>query len=504
MQHAASHRWGQAETLGLIFIVVLSYFTIVHNFSTPQHFFWDENYHIASAQKYLNGIYFMEPHPPLGKMIVALGEKVLNQNATDDQFIGTDYAQNPPAGFSFTGYRLFPVLFAWLTAPLLFLIFLLLTRRTLWAVLLSFLYVFDNALLVHLRSAMLEGPLLFFSCLTILAFLLLIERRDEQWPFIRSALLFGFAFAAVMTTKVFGLVLILLVPALFFLLRNHRGQFLRFLLWSAVAFLPFYAGVWQLHFSIARTVNPALADSGYYQASPAYKKLLTEKKTTSLAAFPVMLRDSLNFVGHYEEGVPRLNLCKKDENGSPFFLWPFGGRAINYRWETPDGQQFRYLYLQVNPVVWGLGLLGVVLAAMLLLAEQTAGLRELLKNKPMLLTFFGVYIAYMLAIMYIGRVMYLYHYFIPLLLSFILFALVLTEITQLGRRRLTEEGKTTGLFVLALFVFLGYQFFRPLTYYEPLTDAQFQRRALLRIWELHCVHCSPDSPFVMPSDSAAK
>ncbi len=502
MQRSAQHTWTQWETLGIVFIIVLSYFTIVHNFSTPQHFFWDENYHIASAQKYLNGIYFMEPHPPLGKMLIALGEKMLNRNADDDQFIGTDYAKNPPAGFSFTGYRLFPILLAWFTAPLLFLIFLLLTRRTLWAIFLSFLYVFDNALIVHLRSAMLEGPLLFFSCLTILAFLLLLEHREEKWPFIRSALLFGLGFAAVMTTKVFGLILVLLVPALFFLLRQHRGQFVRFLLWSALAFIPVYVGVWQLHFSIASNINPSLADSGYYQASPAYKQLLTEKRTTSLSGFPVMLRDSVNFIGHYEEGVPRLNLCKKDENGSPFFLWPFGGRSINYRWEPPDGQQLLYLYLQVNPVVWGLGLLGIVLAAIMLSAEQTVGLREPLKNKAMLLTFFGLYAAYMIAIARIGRVMYLYHYFIPLLISFILFALVWNELPQLGRRRLTEEGKTTGLFVLALLMFLGYQFFRPLTYYEPLTDAQFQRRAWLRIWELHCVHCTPDSPFVILSDSA--
>ena len=502
MQKTAPQSWLQSEaTLGLVFITVLSFFTIVFNFATPQHFFWDENYHIASAQKYLNGIFFMEPHPPLGKMIIALGEKVMHQNATNDQFIGTDYATNPPAGFSFTGYRLFPVLFAWLTAPILFLIFFRLTRRTLWSVLFSFLYVFDNALIVHLRSAVLEGPLLVFSCLTILAFLVLVERKEEKWPFIRAALLFGFGFAAVMTTKVFGLILVLLVPALFYFLKNERGQFLRFLLWSAVAFLPLYAGVWQMHFSIAAKINPALADQGYYQASAAYKNILTEKKTGSLSSFTVMLRDSLNFVGHYEDGVPRLNLCKKDENGSPWFLWPFGGRSINYRWETPDGQQYRYLYLQVNPVVWGLGLIGVVLAAILLIAEQTAGLQERLKNKEMLLTFLGTYIAYMIAIARITRVMYLYHYFIPLLLTFILFALVFEEIRHIGKRYLTEEGKTLILFILALLIFFGYQFFRPLTYYEPLTDSQFQRRSWLRIWELHCVHCSPDSPFVIPSET---
>jgi hypothetical protein len=54
----------------------------------------------------------MEPHPPLGKLLIALGERVLHANSTDDQFIGVDYAHNPPADFSLAGYRLFPVLLA--------------------------------------------------------------------------------------------------------------------------------------------------------------------------------------------------------------------------------------------------------------------------------------------------------------------------------------------------------------------------------------------------------
>ena len=102
--------------LPLAFLAVLSYATIVSGFSRPQALFWDENYHIASAQKYLNGVFFMEPHPPLGKLLIAAGEGLLQRNDRNDQFIDTDYATNPPEGFDFTGYRLFPVLFAWLTA----------------------------------------------------------------------------------------------------------------------------------------------------------------------------------------------------------------------------------------------------------------------------------------------------------------------------------------------------------------------------------------------------
>src|SRR3989338_4008405 len=225
-------RFSQEKWVCGLFILVIGYFTIVHNFWVPQALFWDENYHIASAQKYLSGVFFMEPHPPLGKLVIALGEKLLNFNPVDTQFTTTDYATNPPAGFVFTGYRLFPVLLAWLTAPLLYGIFLLLTRKPLWAMFLSFLYVFDNAMLVHLRSAMLESTLLFFSVLTIFAFLLLWYAQQDRGRLLKASLLFGFAFACVMTTKLFGLVLILLVPALLIRYRKQWRTFGRFCLWA--------------------------------------------------------------------------------------------------------------------------------------------------------------------------------------------------------------------------------------------------------------------------------
>jgi len=55
-----------------VIILAVSYFTYFKNYDYPPSVFWDENYHIASAQKYLTGVMFMEAHPPLGKLFVAL------------------------------------------------------------------------------------------------------------------------------------------------------------------------------------------------------------------------------------------------------------------------------------------------------------------------------------------------------------------------------------------------------------------------------------------------
>jgi dolichyl-phosphate-mannose--protein O-mannosyl transferase len=193
-------------------------------------------------------------------------------------------------------------------------------------------------------------------------------------------------------------------------------------------------------------------------------------------------------------------MCKKDENGSPWFYWPFGARAISYRWESlTDGNAYKYLYLQSNPVVWAMGLLGICLAVLLLLAQYLVPTIPRLKHRFLLSTFTILYVCFLIAVSRIERVMYLYHYFLPLLFTFMLFALVFDELEILGKWRLTEVRKTSILLGLAVAIFFSYQFYRPLSYYEPLTDKQFQSRSLLRIWDLTCVRCQKNDPLVVPS-----
>lgn len=487
----------------LLCVIAISFLTYFNNYWLPARVFWDENYHIASAQKYLNGVFFQEQHPPLGKLLIALGEKLLHPNARTDQFISTDYATDFSNEFSFAGYRLFSALLGWWSAPLLFLIFLLLTRRSPFAFLLSFLYVFDNALIVHLRGAMIEGPLMFFSVLMILAFFLVLEWRERPRLFLLGSLLFGASFGCVLTTKLVGLALILLLPALLYALLPDWRKIVRATGFFLLGFLVLYCGIWQIHFSLATRVNPILSNGGYYHASDAYKSILAEGKTSSPLAFPTMLWDSIEYVSYYSKGVPRLDLCKPDENGSPPYLWPLGARTISYRWETPDGQSYEYLYLQSNPVVWLASFAAVLIAAALLLASILLPLREKLRYRYLLTVFVGCYAGYMIAVSLIGRVMYLYHYFTPLLLSFIILGILTVEISQIAGRALSDFLKTWILGIFGTIIFLVFFFYAPLTYYKPITNEQFKLRALLPVWELTCVNCTKFSPTVVPRSCPA-
>ncbi len=486
--------------LPLLFLILLSYLTVVHGFWNPTALFWDENYHIASAQKYMNGVFFMEPHPPLGKMLIAAGEVLLDQNPADDQFIGTDYATNPPEGFSFLGYRLFPVLFAWFMVPILYGIFMLLTGRPLWAMLLTLLPTLDNALLVHARSAMLDSIMLFFCMLVILAFLALIRKHSRDTTTLLSVL-FGVAFACALATKAFALLFVLLVPLIGWKLWKDRSTLIRVSLFAGIPFLVVFGGIWYAHFALGQVVIPALPDDGYYQSSDAGKAIVDAGRTASPLAFPVLLRDAFAFVPHYEKGVPSLDLCKDDENGGPWFLWPIGARSITYRWETADSYAYRYLTLVVNPVAWGAALLALIVGIVLFFGPFLMNITEKQTLRFELGTFLLLYACYMAAISQIDRVMYLYHYFLPLLFTFMLIGIVTVMVDRIGPLKLTEERKTLGLLGLAVLTFVSFQIYRPFTYYEPITDDAVTRRAIIDLWDMHCVECDAPHPLAIPTKS---
>lgn len=487
-----------SAALYLLFVVLLSFFTYFYRYNEPKAVFWDEPYHIAAAEKYLSGVFFMEQHPPLGKLLIALGEKITNSNPKHDINITTDYARNFPEGFSFTGYRLFPTLLAWLTAPLLYFIFLLISGNPVFSALFSFLYIFDNAEIVHSRGAMVDSPLTFFGLVCALIFLHLQKKGTSNNKHIALSALFGIVFGLAMATKVVGLIFILLVPALLYLLYPKWDRMVTFCALSLGGFIIAFCGVWQIHFALGSRIVPELNNEGYYQASDEYKAILAAKQNGSLAAAPIMLRDSLKYITYYNKGVPRLDLCKPDENGSPSYMWPFGARSINYRWEKTADDRYRYLYLQSNPVAWGLGFIGVVLCGFFLLSRVLLPSERKLKHGHLMLTFFGMYSGYMIAISMLPRVMYLYHYFIPLLFSFILFALAVENLEFIGKLKLTTNRKLIGLTMLGVLIFGAYQYYRPLSYYEPIADEAFQRRAIVPMWELHCVRCEKVSGIAVP------
>jgi hypothetical protein len=312
----------------------------------------------------------------------------------------------------------------------------------------------------------------------------------------------GASFAAALGIKITSLFLVIGAPAIGFALWRKKRAVLEPLVSAFTSFLIFYAAIWEAHFYLAYTVNPALEDDGYFLAAPSVRKVLDAGEGGRLVNLPLMMRAAYNYSMQYHHGVPQLNLCRDDESGSPPYFWPFGARSVQYRYEvTSDGAYTRYIYLQANPAAWLCSLVGVLGGAAALYAMVFLGAWGKLRRAGPLTVFFVLYAGYMAGVMRIDRAMYLYHYLVPLIVGMILFGLVLDEVSWIGPWRVSLKQKTMAL-RCALAAVLGcFMYFSPLAYFQPLTEKEVAARAWIPLWDLHCGWCPRTKVLAYPEDS---
>lgn len=306
--------------------LTLSYFTYFKNYTKPINPFWDENFHICLAQKYIDGVMFMEPHPPLGKMLIAFGEIIFksNQSVEKSAFLETDHLSEFPENLSFRGYRFFPVLAGWLSALLIFLIILHFCRNYLLSFLMSSLYIFDNALIVHFRGAVLDGIQIFFILLAICYYLYFIVGKDHTK--IVHVTILAMITGLAISIKLTSCILILLFPMILLYriqsIRDGKVDIFKSLkFWSKAIRLSFIYFVVILFvfitpYYIHCRLGTKIVGNRYYQASSIYKKILDENNTKSISAFPIMLKDNLHYIKSYQKSVPSLKYYDESENGN--------------------------------------------------------------------------------------------------------------------------------------------------------------------------------------------
>lgn len=464
----------------------------------PQSLFWDENYHIASAHKQLAGVMYMEAHPPLGKMLIALGEHLVGVNRELDtsRLLSRDHVENShlPRGYHYAGVRLPSVLAMIASVLLLYAILWRLTGQVVVAFAFAGLLVVDNALLVHTRAAMLEGMQIFFALLAIYVLVVAVHRRGpvRLWHYLVLALAIGLA----VSVKLNAAVLLLLPVALFAfdqwsVLKDRRWlAVLRRMASSVAVTVIGIAAVVLTVFYVHVASGTQVPDNRWYKASLDYRTHVRAGSTGSLSGFAIGLRDQLRYIAGYADGVPRLDPCKPGENGSVAWGWPFGGKTINYRWnrELVDATpKVSYTYLVGNPLVWAAVLLGILLSTSLICARFVFGLvvhdRRLF---AWIALSTALYWGYLIAIARVDRVMYLYHYLLPLVFGVLNLALVYryvhAESLLAGRRH-----PRINLLVFLVLAIVVFAYFAPLTYGLPLSADEFARRQWLDFWRLEPV-----------------
>lgn len=460
--------------------------------------FWDENYHIASAQKHIDGYMYMEPHPPLGKMLMALTEVVIGDNAKVDKhkLNETDYlkGEDAPPEMQYTGFRFPSVVLMAFSVLFFYGIIHRITRHKLLAFAFSSFIIFDNALVVHARAAMLEGIQLFFILAALYYFVLAVTSSKKI--LLKHYAILGVFIGLVISVKVNGFILLLLFVMLFGVDQwqnlkkfNPLALIQRLAVAIPAGVVPtalIFFGIFYIHIGMGTKIIP----NHTYKASPEFMEDIRAGNTWSPSTFIVGMRDNFKYMSEYADGVPRLDECKSDENGSFAMDWLLGKKSISYRWdkETVDGKaKVHYMSLVANPIVWFSALAGIVFSIGLMMSKFVYGQKE--KDTALfywICTFTTLYLSYMIAILQIERVMYLYHYLVPLVFALINAALIFSYIYR-DEIIANDRHMWINLGIFIALVIGVFAFFSPFTYGFGLTGDEVELRNWFSFWKLQVV-----------------
>ena len=475
-------------------IVVLACFNFLRDLNNPPHAFWDESYYVTAAERYQEHRAQYASHPPLAFMLMTVGIEATGANRHLDttalgQVKKIDPTHAVPDGYDFTGIRLPAALFAVFGALLFYLIMLRLAGEAFEAFVFSLLFVFENAYIVHFRAAHLDSYQLTFALGAILVWLGTYGRAPKR-PLVAYGL-FGLLCGLSFMCKVNSLVLLTLgglsllravwldhTPA------NWKRVVVRGLA-TGGAFAVAVAAIFTLHTVLNPVAPDPDTDSGrrdLHYMSQTYQDWLNHKAPLT----PAVLWDASS--GYYQYMKHDFTgEIKTEANGSQPILWPFMSKAINYRWDF-DGKRTAYTQMVGNPVNWGFGLAGLIGAVVLIVRRRTfrAGDQDS-EDLDRLEALFAMFMIFWMFHIWLGtqRVMYIYHYFIGLALSFMLVPLVFKLVAR--RIAVIDKNRFVILCGISLLIALSYLWFAPLTYHQYIPRAQCDALN----WPVTRVICQP-------------
>jgi dolichyl-phosphate-mannose-protein mannosyltransferase len=243
----------------------------------PPNRIWDEIYFPVMARKYLDGVYFFDLHPPLGKFIIAISIAALGDTSL--------------------AWRLMPALFGLAMIPLGALLGWYYFRERVAALLLAAFIAGETFLVAYSRVGIMDGILLFFMLATLLAALLAERRSQVLWV----AVLLGLAIS------VKWAVLTVAVPV-------------GYILWRKGLFRPFLASMWisaiiyVVIVYVGQLVNVTANPWEAWQSVWTWHIEAAEKVTAAIFniwgspwwSWPIMLRPVRLYMGATAEGQLQL------------------------------------------------------------------------------------------------------------------------------------------------------------------------------------------------------
>ena len=488
-----------------IVVLIASIATHFAYFGWPAQVVFDEVHAGFYLNQYWLGKYLFDVHPPLGRLIFQLfGNLFGSAHSVDFSLIGNALP------FSVVMLRLVPMIAGTVLPLIVYLILRKLQISKAASMTAGLLIVLENSLVVQSRFILTDSFILLFGFLSLLLYLHFLERtsvREERPHPVRDRgvawlLSLSAAFAAAAgTVKWTGfsfLLIILILEAIRMYSKPKRPHRSRRLL----GFICVYGGILAIVYTAAFAVHFDIlpySGSGDAFMSPQFQKTLIGN---GYAVNPSIIPEGF-FGKLFETNVEMLHadntLTDPVQYSSRWYAWPIMLRPIFY-WQSgvdastaPASRE--YIYLLGNPLIYWLGTASA--AAVILYAAARAIRRAFTDRRrrkkdgqPQLQTaavtgisasgYSGKFIAIgylmnFLPFIFIGRVMFLYHYESALVFS-------IMALAWLVDRMLWKKWKAATISVILCICAASFLFFSPLTYGTPLSTQGLQARMWLSSW----------------------
>ncbi|SCV04347.1 LANO_0G09648g1_1 [Lachancea nothofagi CBS 11611] len=190
------------EKLLIAALLLITGVVRLHSLSNPDSVVFDEVHFGGFASKYIKGIFFMDVHPPLAKMLFAAVGSIAGFNG-DFEFskIGERFPESTPYFFM----RLFPSILGVLTVLLMYLTLRCSGVRIPIAFIASLCFAVENSYVTISRYILLDAPLLFFIASAAYAFKKYEIYPQGSWASQKALLSAGLALGMAVSSKWVGL-----------------------------------------------------------------------------------------------------------------------------------------------------------------------------------------------------------------------------------------------------------------------------------------------------------
>jgi dolichyl-phosphate-mannose-protein mannosyltransferase len=445
-------------------------------FGKPASVVFDETYFLKFIGLYWNGSYFFDVHPPFAKLLFVLFGYVTG--ITPSAEIGSIGTAIDPALVLF---RIVPLAAGILLPLIIYCICRNLSMGRIASVVAGIFVCLENTLVIQSRFVLIDIILITTGFASLLLYLI-YRNRTAEGTLARLAL-YGsaFLFACSVSTKWTGLFFIAPIVAyeLWDVIKNKKERLMavkRFALHACVYFLipaALYISLFYVHFSLLPHSGP-----GDAFMSKRFQKTLVASKYSSDQSLSTPGFVEKFFELNIEMFQAHTRMTKTHTYSSKFYTWPLMTRPIYYWYQDEHTVPLTHsrIYLLGNPVLYWGGTLAVIMLLLMCIETLHSRKFKLLPHKPALLFVLIGFSANFLPFIFIGRVMFIYHYATALVFSLIAFSLLLEYVASETRR----------LQLAVLIVLLStatFAYFSPLTYGRPLNPAEYESRVWFKTWK---------------------